>query len=300
MQGRSFRLANMDGAGASPLVLSVPHAGRDYPPALLAQARLPLMVLRQLEDAYVDRLAERAIAQGFACIVAERARAWIDLNRAADDVDPALLADPHAATGMIAPTGRSEHGLGLFPRLLPGHGGLWRGRFAWAQLQARIAADYHPYHAALAAALAARKTAHDAAILIDLHSMPPPQQGGRAMAVDIVFGTLNGRSCAPWLVAALEGAAQSAGYRTQRDVPYAGGHIAALHGRPDSGSHAVQVEINRALYLRPGLVPDAHGIARLQALVVALAQAAEAAWRQQNGGGTGRPDAGVAWPLAAE
>jgi N-formylglutamate amidohydrolase len=278
-------------ANLCPVVISIPHAGRDYPAPLLAQARLPMPILRQLEDGWVDILAQAAIADGFPTLVATRARAAIDLNRASDDIDPAMIADPQSAPH-IRPGRRSEAGLGLFPRLLPGAGALWRKRFDWAELAARIDADYHPYHEALAQALALRSRFLGGAILLDMHSMPPPRRQNRDLPIDIVFGTLHGTSCAEWLVSALETCAHAMGWRSMRDHPYAGGHILAQSGRPMQNIHAIQIEISRARYCDSAGAINPVKAAETTALFAALAQAAQQAWAMHSAQKTRHRDDG--------
>jgi N-formylglutamate amidohydrolase len=261
-----------------PVILSIPHAGRDYPTALLASARLPMADLRALEDAWVDVLVQDAIVAGYTAIIATRARAAIDLNRAADDIDPAIVADlPTGA--QINPTRRSESGLGLFPRLLPGHGALWRRRFTWADLQTRITEDYAPYHAAIGEIITQSITQYGGAILLDVHSMPQPRKNGRDLPVDFVFGTLHGSSCAPWLTNALENCVRSQGWRSQHNDPYAGGYILENTGNPAHNIHALQIEIARDLYLLPNGQLNPDGAATIRALLLDLAQAASTAWR---------------------
>ena len=234
--------------------------------------------LQLLEDAWVDVLVQRAISAGFPAIIATCARAAIDLNRAVDDIDPAMVADPERA-GPIYPGRRSDIGLGLFPKLLPGTGPLWRSNFAWAELSARIDEDYWPYHNAITNALALRRKHFGGAVLLDMHSMPPLRKSGRDLGIDIVFGTLHGQSSGDWLVTAIEQAAHDAGFSTCRDTPYAGGHILAKYGRPAVNQHAVQIELSRALYLDADGHCDDAGASRVQSLVLTLAQAALAAWK---------------------
>ncbi len=276
-----------------PIVLSIPHAGRNYPSALLAQARLPMEKLRLLEDAWVDIMAEQAITAGFPAIVATRARAAIDMNRAVDDIDAAMIMDVQNAPALF-PGHRSKMGLGLFPCELPGSGPLWRTRFAWGDLQTRIDEDYWPYHNALSDALTLRRHHHGGAILIDVHSMPPPRKGGRDVPVDIVFGTLHGQSCDAWLASALERSAHALGLRSMRNDPYAGGHILAHHGRPMRNQHAIQIEISRALYLGADHRCDAAGTSAVQTILLSLADAARVAW------GMHMQSTASALPIAAE
>jgi len=252
----------------SPVVLSVPHAGRDYPAVLLSALRVPPAALVVLEDRHVDRLAEGARDEQ-AMLVQRRARAWIDLNRGEDERDPRIDegARPQAQ-GM--PSAKLRSGLGLVPRRAGAAGDLWRRRFADGEIVARIVQDHRPYHAALAALLAAARARFGIAVLIDVHSMPPV--GAHAQ---IVLGDRFGRSADARFVARLEGAATGAGIRCARNAPYAGGHILERHADPAGGVHAIQVEIDRALYLDHALDAPGPGMARMTAVLRAMIAAVE-------------------------
>ena len=269
----------------TPVVIAVPHAGRDYPEALARAARVPVERLVGLEDRHVDRLLDDALADGATAIVATVARAWIDLNRDPREVDPTMI-DPMPAMTTVRDGPRVRAGLGLVPRRLSGVGEIWHGRIAAEDLAARIATVHRPYHAAIADALAAARMAHGVAILLDLHSMPP--LSGADRGINVVVGDLAGTSAAPGIIAAAMRAAQAAGYRAARNRPYAGGYGVAHHGRPRTGIHAVQLELCRTLYLDaaqrapgPGLTALARFVADVRATlprdptIVATAQAAE-------------------------
>ncbi len=249
--------------GSSPLLLASPHSGSYLPPGFLARARLPVPVLRRIEDAHVGRLLAPAAALGIPLLEATHSRVVIDLNRADDELDPAMF------DGSVTPqpriTERVRRGYGLFPRVAGSNQPIHAGRLPAALGAQRIAGLHAPWHAALARGLDAARARHGFAVLLDIHSMPsldgpqPPQ---------LVLGDMHGVSAAPQLVDWLQQAFASDGFRTTRNIPYAGGHTTERHGQPLQGVHAVQLEFDRALYMNAGsLVPHAgfaalaHGIA---------------------------------------
>ncbi|URW76080.1 N-formylglutamate amidohydrolase [Sphingomonas donggukensis] len=228
----------------SPVVLSVPHAGRDYPPELLAALAVPEAALLPLEDRLADRLAIAARGDE-TLFVARRPRAWIDLNRAEHERDP-RIDDGASNAAAPYPSLKVRGGLGLIPRRASGATPIWRGRWSADAVAARIAADHRPYHSALAAALQAARARFGIAILLDVHSMPPlPDRP----APQVVIGDRFGRSAGARLVARLDAAARAHGVRTALNAPYAGGHILDRHGAPARDIHAVQLEVDRTLYL---------------------------------------------------
>ena len=258
----------------SPVVLSVPHAGRRYSDALLNAARLTRGKLETLEDRLVDRLVWRAVAQGAVAIVAEIPRAEIDLNRDERELDPALISPrPHPASVDESP--RTRGGLGLVPARIAGAGAIWRQRIPAWEIERRLERVYRPYHAALEAALAAARARFGVAVLLDCHSMPPRSDPARQPPV--VLGDRYGTSLAPLLIDAAETAVRDSGYPVARNAPYAGGEITRRYGRPAEGLHALQIEIDRSLYLAPDLRspgPGFDGVALLLARVAAALAAA--------------------------
>jgi N-formylglutamate amidohydrolase len=194
---------------ASPVVLSVPHAGRAYSADLLRAARVPLSVLEALEDRLVDRLVWRAVAGGATAIVASAPRAEIDLNRDERELDPAMVAPPPPSADLLASV-RTRGGLGLVPSRLAGAGGLWRGRMSRDELNRRVETIHRPYHAAVAEALAAARRQFGAAMLLDCHSMPPRAEGQAGSPV--IFGDRYGATIAPELKSAALAAARLLGF----------------------------------------------------------------------------------------
>lgn len=226
----------------SPVVLSVPHAGRDYPLPLRAALRVPLASLLPLEDRHADTLAIAARGAE-TLLVATRARAWIDLNRAEHERDPRIDegAEPMPEGAMSL---KLRSGLGLVPRRASS-ADLWRRRFADEEVRQRIERDHRPYHAALTAALAAARDRFGVAVLLDIHSMPPLAAG----CARVVIGDRFGRTAGARFVGRIEGVLHAAGVRSAVNTPYAGGHVLDRHADPAGNIHAVQIEIDRTLYL---------------------------------------------------
>jgi N-formylglutamate amidohydrolase len=257
----------------SPIVISVPHAGRAYSPALLAAARLHRSVLESLEDRLVDRLVWRAVEHGAVAFLAQAPRAEIDLNREEGELDPALIAPaPQRAT---APTARTRGGLGLIPSRINGAGAIWRQRIPAAELERRLTELHRPYHAALGSALAAARARFGAALLLDVHSMPPRREPGGEAGPQIVFGDRHGTACAAGLMEEALAVARLHGWRARANSPYAGGHIVGRHGRPARHMHALQIELCRSTYLDIALEAPGAGFAAAAELIAAIAAALE-------------------------
>ena len=258
----------------SPVVLSIPHAGRAYRPELLRAARLPQAALETLEDRLVDRLVWRATANGATAFIARAPRAEIDLNRDERELDPSLIAPPLAA-GAFVQSARTRGGIGLIPSRITGLGPIWRERVSQAELTRRLETIHRPYHQALEAALGHARTRFGAAILLDCHSMPPRSQGEGGGAATVVFGDRHGTTTTPDLLDAAVSAADALGFRTACNTPYAGGYIAGRHGRPQRGIHALQIELDRSLYLDRDLRAPGPGFESVCRLIAAVASALE-------------------------
>jgi N-formylglutamate amidohydrolase len=227
--------------GSLPVLLSIPHSGREYDPSLLANAAQGKAALEVLEDPLVDRLAWRAIAAGFGTIIQPVPRAVIDCNRSEEEIDPAAIE----GVGPLPVGPRARHGLGLIPSRTHRHGTLWRRPIDQEELARRIGQVHRPYHQALADGLEALKGQYGEALLLDCHSMP----SRRHAQADVVIGDRHGTSAASWVSSEAARIVRAAGLRVTLNDPYAGGSIVARHGRPDNGVHAVQLEFDRSLYL---------------------------------------------------
>lgn len=253
----------------SPVVVSVPHAGRDYPLPLRAAAAVPVASMLALEDRHSDAIALAARGDE-TMFIQRRARAWIDLNRAEDERDP-MIDDGARPIPSGAAATKLRSGLGLIPRRAAPGVAIWNRRLSDEEVRARIAADHRPYHEALAEALAAARDRFGVALLIDLHSMPPITGADAPL---VVLGDRFGRSAAPRLVHRLEAEAQAAGHRAALNTPYPGGYILARHGRPQAGIHAIQIEIDRRLYLDARFSALGKGLAATARMLRAMIDAA--------------------------
>lgn len=249
-------------AVSGPIVVSVPHAGRFYPPEVLAAARVPQAMLERLEDSWCDRIASDAQGAGAVVVEALWARAVADCNRGEGQMAPGEV-DPSLRQEFSAPGRKERAGLGVVPTRLADCGPLWKRSIDAAGLHWRLESLHRPYHAALASELAGARDRHGHAILIDLHSMPSIPAGQPGHGARIVVGDRFGSSSAGWLVDLVMKAAERLKVPVTRNQPYAGGHIVRTHGQPDRAIHAVQIEIDRSLYLAPDRMVDAQRMAGL-------------------------------------
>jgi N-formylglutamate amidohydrolase len=254
-----------------PVLISVPHAGRAYPSGLHRQMRSPDYSALRLEDRHVDSLAREVARQtGAVLLVAEAPRAMLDLNRAVDDIDWEMIVGGAPKGHRASLTNRrSRSGLGLVPRRLPGLGEIWNRRITPEELTARIEGIHRPYHGEIARVLETIRDRWGAALLLDLHSMPPLSRRFPAeQAAEFVIGDRFGASCDPVLAArGLEYFAQS-NRPVAHNRPYAGGYVLDRHAQPQRGMHAIQVEVCRATYLDARLADPS---ARLPAVAKLLA-----------------------------
>jgi N-formylglutamate amidohydrolase len=263
-------------------VFASPHSGRDYPDELMAAAALDGAAIRRSEDAFVDELIDSAPAHGAAVIAARYARAFVDLNREAYELDPGMFEDelPAFARGRTA---RVAAGLGSIARVVGEGQEIYARKLTFAEASRRIEGVHRPYHQALAGLLDATHRRHGRVALIDWHSMPSAASGpgnGPRKGCDMVLGDRFGSACAPALTRLVERELESMGYRVARNAPYAGGYTTEFYGKPSEGVHALQIEINRAVYLdETALRPNA-GFARLKRDLERLFAALSRDWRK--------------------
>ena len=228
-----------------PVLLSVPHSGREYPDWLVAMATGGMPSLTTLEDPLVDRLVWRAIQRGCGAVIAQTPRALVDCNRAEDEVDPSVVDG--ARRGRV--TARARGGLGIVPGRTQQHGYLWRRPINREQLEERIAQAHRPYHEAIEQQLALLLDRFGCALLLDCHSMPPPPAG----VPPVVFGDCRGRPADGWVSREAMEIAGRCGFEAALNDPFAGGHVIERHARPARGVHALQIELDRRIYLDRGL-----------------------------------------------
>lgn len=231
------------------VVFASPHSGRDYPQAFLDSAVLDQHAIRSSEDAFIDDLLDAVPGLGAPLLAASAPRAYVDVNRAADELDPAVIDG--VRLGSHNP--RVASGLGVIPRVVAGGRAIYRGKLALAEAEARIDRVWRPYHDCLHGLMESAVAAFGEAILIDMHSMPHEAMDAIAVSgarrPEIVIGDRFGAAASSRVVAQIEEAFIAAGFRTLRNAPFAGAYITQTYGRPSRGMHAVQIEIDRSLYM---------------------------------------------------
>ncbi len=256
------------------MVFASPHSGRERPADMGEVAGLTLSTLRSAEDVGVDVLIAGGPSRGVPVIAGQVSRAYVDLNRAPTELDPALVDGEIEAS----PTARVSAGFGVIPRRAGDGSTLYDRKLTRTEVLARLERVHAPYHDALGDLMQAARGRHGVALLIDWHSMPSRAAGvtGRnRRGVDVVLGDRHGSACRGATMRRVRTLFEAEGWRVGLNVPYAGGYSTERWGRPDEGFQAVQVELNRALYLdETTLEPSAdHGrFARaLDRVVAALA-----------------------------
>lgn len=254
------------------VVFASPHSARDYSAWFLRAPLLDALTLRSSEDAFVDQLFAAAPRNGAPLLVAGAPRAYVDLNRNADELDPALIEGVRHA----GHNPRVSAGLGVIPRVVAGGRAIYRGKLPQAEAQQRIDGIWRPYHAALAAQMASAHAMFGRAILIDCHSMPHEAMDGTvrpgASRPDVVLGDRFGASAAGDITARIDEAFTAAGLVVARNTPFAGAYTTQAYGRPVRGHHAIQIEIDRALYMDERTIlptPDFEAFQALLAGVIA-------------------------------
>jgi N-formylglutamate deformylase len=260
---------------SAPFVFASPHSGRIYPPSFLSTSRLDAVVLRRSEDAFVDELFAAAPQQGAVLLMAHFPRAYLDVNRAESEIDPGMF---EGITGLrlAGRTPRVTAGLGVIPRVVRDGVEIYRRPLPADEAAFRLDAFYRPYHAALSQLVADTTARFGAAIVVDCHSMPPLARG-----YDVVVGDCHGEAAAADLSSFVQKTFRNLGFSVGRNSPYAGGHTTSLYGKPASGLHAIQIEINRALYLDEKRMEKTAGFADCRGLIsrfVAELVAHTAAW----------------------
>ncbi|MBV9075967.1 MAG: N-formylglutamate amidohydrolase [Methylobacteriaceae bacterium] len=233
-----------------PFVFNAPHAGDLYPPAFLAASHLDAMTLRRSEDAFVDRLFGGVVALGAPLLSARFPRAFLDVNREPYELDPRMFdgrLPPYVNTRSMRVAG----GLGTIPRIVADGQDIYAGRLKVEEGLARIEGLYKPYHRALRGLVKDTASRFGYAVLIDCHSMPSATatRDDNPARADIVLGDRYGTSCSPFLTDLMEAVLRARGFSVVRNKPYAGGFITEHYGAPSLGRHALQIEINRALYM---------------------------------------------------
>ncbi|MEM9911111.1 MAG: N-formylglutamate amidohydrolase [Pseudomonadota bacterium] len=252
------------------VVFASPHSGRNYPWTFMRRSALDELALRSSEDAFVDELFEDAPQHGAAFIKAGAPRAYVDLNRAADELDPVLIE----GVRKNGHNPRVSSGLGVIPRVVANGRVIYDGKIPLSEAKRRIDTYWHPYHAELKAQLDQAYAMFGKAILVDCHSMPHEAMDSVVRSgikrPEIVLGDRFGAAASEEIVDLVEQAFSSAGLAVTRNTPFAGAFITQHYGRPTSGRHAVQIEIDRSLYMNERLVEPNENFAAFKKLLASV------------------------------
>ncbi|MCK0198394.1 N-formylglutamate amidohydrolase [Ancylobacter sp. 6x-1] len=263
------------GAFKAPVLINSPHSGLVYPRAFVEQARLDMATLRRSEDAYVDLLFRSATEEGLPFMRAHFPRCFLDLNREPYELDPRMFEGrlpAYANTRSMRVSG----GLGTIARIVGEAQEIYAARIPVAEAIERIELYYKPYHRTLRRMMVEMQRNFGAAVLVDCHSMPSSNGRDQRVAADIVLGDRYGTSCSSLVTETLELELGRRGYAVIRNKPYAGGFITEHYGNPSSGMHAVQIEINRALYMNERTYTRSDRFERVRADMMAAIRAVAA------------------------
>ncbi|NRB34836.1 MAG: N-formylglutamate amidohydrolase [Rhodobacteraceae bacterium] len=246
------------------VIFASPHSGRDYPRGFLRQSQLDRKIIRSSEDAWVDRLFGTAPEHGAPLLVETAPRAYVDLNRSAEELDPAVVE------GARKPghNPRVASGLGVIPRVVAGGRPIYRGKISMIEAQRRLNQVWYPYHDTLWGLMRDAQAQFGRSILIDCHSMPREALEGAARGrkrPDIVLGDRFGASAGLEIVDAIESVFASEGFEVARNTPFAGAYVTQTYGRPSRHQHAIQVEIDRSLYMNEATLQPLDGFDALRA-----------------------------------
>jgi N-formylglutamate amidohydrolase len=252
------------------VVFASPHSGRDYRPEFLEASILDDLLIRSSEDAFVDHLFQSAPEVGAPLLAARVPRAYIDLNRSEDELDPAVVQDVRRP----AHNPRIASGLGVIPRVVANGRAIYSGKIPLREAEHRIATGWHPYHNALRQQLAQAHRRFGRAILIDCHSMPHEAVDCVAKAgqrrPDVVIGDRFGAAADGEIVALIETIFAQAGLNVLRNTPFAGAYVTQQYGRPTRNQHAIQIEIDRSLYMDEAAIKPRADFAEFQALIAGI------------------------------
>ncbi len=234
---------------ASSVVFASPHSGSEYTAEFMAQTILDPLAIRSSEDAFVDQLFFSAREFGAPLLAARAPRAFLDLNRSPEELDPALIEGVRRQ----GHNPRVASGLGVVPRVVSNGRAIYLGKLSMAEARRRIDAYWRPYHDELARLLESSRRRFGRAILVDCHSMPHEAMDGvsrsAARRPDIVLGDRFGAAAGADVVDRIEAAFERAGFVVARNAPFAGAYITQAYGRPSRQQHAIQVEIDRSIYM---------------------------------------------------
>ncbi|PHQ98121.1 MAG: N-formylglutamate amidohydrolase [Marinosulfonomonas sp.] len=271
MLKRPYQLKMPDDRTTS-VIFASPHSGRSYSWAFLRKSVLDEMAIRSSEDAFVDLLYADVPSFGAPLLVAKTPRAFVDLNRNADELDPALID----GVRKTAHNPRVTSGLGVIPRVVSNGRLIYRGKISRIDVETRLATHWRPYHTALEQLIEQSHQMFGEAILIDCHSMPHEAINSITRVgipkAEVVLGDRFGAAANSDIVDRIEAAFVGAGLKVVRNTPFAGAYIAQHYGRPSRNQHAIQIEIDRSLYMNEQMIRPNGNFQSFQRLINTIAK----------------------------
>lgn len=266
---------------SAPVIFASPHSGAHYPPSMRAQLSVPISDLRRTEDAFVDELYDAAPELGSVLLSGTYARAYVDLNRDARELDVEMFADgPPRTAGM--PSARVKAGLGCLPKVGASGRPIYSAPISQQEGAFRLTHVHDRYHQALRAEIETLKQTWSDVFIIDCHSMPS-RQPGRPNMPDIVLGDRFGSSCSARLTSMVERYFRRENLSVARNAPYAGGYTTRRYGRPRRGTHVLQIEINRGLYMDELKIKKSRGFQTLKRQLTGLVEGVQSLAIAENG-----------------
>ena len=251
----------------APLIFTSPHSGTHYDPAFIASSRLDEKNLRRSEDSFVDEIFAGAPDGGAPLLCALYPRAYLDPNREPYELDPEMFSEP-LPRHVKSRSDRVRAGFGTIARLVASGAEIYTAKMPFAEAERRIDELYRPYHRALEGLIEATLQEFGAAFLLDCHSMPsvggPTDRDRGTPRPDIVLGDRFGASCEPRVIGTAERILIGLGFSVRRNEPYAGAFTTAHYGQPGERVHAIQIEVNRRLYMNEATVARSPGLPRLR------------------------------------
>ena len=254
------------------VIFASPHSGRNYPRSFLRKSVLDAQAIRSSEDAFVDLLFADVPNFGAPFLCAQMPRAFVDLNRNSDELDPALIDGVRLA----GYNPRVTSGLGVIPRVVSNGRAIYQGKISKMDAEMRLCNHWHPYHTMLKDLISESHALFGEAILVDCHSMPHEalhsvSRAGKPRA-DIVLGDRFGTAANREIVDRIEASFVSAGLKVVRNAPFAGAFTAQYYGRPANGQHVVQIEMDRSLYMNEQRITPNDNFQSFQALIGSVAR----------------------------
>lgn len=219
-----------------PIVLSVPHCGTTFPDEIRDDYNPGMKASPDDTDWFVDQLYNFAPEMGITMITAEYSRWVIDLNR--NPESQPLYNDGRIITGLCTTT--DFHGNEIYRKNIPDHN----------EVERRKKRYYEPYYIRVQELLTELKNEFGQVLLWDAHSIRQHVPAiHKERFPDMILGSVDRTSASDNLIEAALGELGKGDYQLEHNTPFKGGQITRTFGKPEEGQHALQLEMNKILYM---------------------------------------------------